>query len=250
MPLVLWGTLTFAHSSSGNSALAQALQPDTATVNQNATASINVLANDVLSAAGGNVLAIAMAPAHGTALVNTNDTPSNIADDTIIYIPTANYTGNDTFSYSVTDMNGATQTVSVTITVNAVALSITTSILNEIAPDSDTGSIVAYGKNGAAPYTFYNLTGPVSAASATGVFTNLPPGTYSVTLTDANGATATASNLIVYPANDLTLTSDTTICAGNPKQLTVSGGGAQYNWTASPPDSTLTPTGAVQNVTP
>ncbi|UMY64383.1 MULTISPECIES: T9SS type B sorting domain-containing protein [unclassified Flavobacterium] len=250
IPFVLWGTLTFAHTTLRGAVVAQALQPDTATVNQNTTASINVLGNDILSAAGGNVMAIAASPTYGTATINTNGTPGTISDDTILYTPYLNYTGTDSFNYSVTDVNGVSQTVSVSITVNPVALSITTSVLNESCPDANNGSIIAYAKNGITPYTFFTLSGQMSATSATGVFTGLEPGTYNVTITSSSGATATASNLIVYPANDLNLTSDTTICAGNPKQLTVSGGGATYAWTSTPTDASLTPGGTIQNVAP
>lgn len=248
LPLAFLASHAYCHTS-GSGGLVQALQPDTATANQNAATSINVLANDVVSAAGGNVMTIATNPAHGTATVNDNGTPA-IADDTIIYVPTANYTGADSFSYTVTDGVGAAQTVTVSITVNAVALSIATNIVHESCPGASDGAIFAYGKNGVFPYTFFNLAGPVTATNTTGEFLNLPPGTYTLTLTDSSGAIATRPNLIVNAASDLIVTSDTTICAGNPKQLSVTGGGT-YAWTASPADPTLTaPTSSNPTVSP
>ena len=50
-------------------------------------------------------------PAHGTAV---------IAEGGILYTPTANYNGTDTFGYTITDRDGKTDTATVSITITPV----------------------------------------------------------------------------------------------------------------------------------
>src|SRR5439155_10010761 len=68
---------------------------DTATTAEDTATTIAVLAND--SDADGDTLTVSLGsqPAHGTAVVN--------ADQTVTYTPAANYNGGDTFTYSVND---------------------------------------------------------------------------------------------------------------------------------------------------
>ncbi|MBW4643463.1 MAG: ExeM/NucH family extracellular endonuclease [Goleter apudmare HA4340-LM2] len=93
---------------------------DTATTDENTAVNINVLAND--SDVNGDPLQLSLvsAPANGVAAVNNNGTPSNFADDFIVYTPNAGYNGSDTFTYAVSDGKGGTATASVAVTVNAV----------------------------------------------------------------------------------------------------------------------------------
>lgn len=83
---------------------------DSATVRNDATVTIAVLAND--SDPDGDTLAIATvgAPANGTA---------TIAGTAITYAPRAGFTGTDTFTYTVRDPSGLTATARVTVTVTA-----------------------------------------------------------------------------------------------------------------------------------
>ncbi len=85
---------------------------DTATVNEDGSVQVNVLAND--SDADGHTLTVtgAGAPAHGSVLVNANGT--------ITYTPTANYHGTDSFQYTVSDGNGGTATGTVNVTVSPI----------------------------------------------------------------------------------------------------------------------------------
>lgn len=84
---------------------------DTATVRNDATVTIAVLAND--SDPDGDALAIAAvgAPANGSA---------TITGSSISYAPRAGFAGIDTFSYTVRDPAGLTATARVTVTVTAV----------------------------------------------------------------------------------------------------------------------------------
>ncbi|MFV9551025.1 Ig-like domain-containing protein [Algibacter sp. PT7-4] len=60
-------------------------------------------------------------PSNGTLLVNDNDTPNNILDDTIIYTPNPNFSGVDSFEYTICDALNTDNcdTALVTITVEA-----------------------------------------------------------------------------------------------------------------------------------
>jgi hypothetical protein len=73
---------------------------DTASLQENQSATINVLANDTSD--GGTIdtasISIVSAPAHGTATAKNGE---------IVYAPTTGYSGTDTFQYSVKDNLGA-----------------------------------------------------------------------------------------------------------------------------------------------
>jgi beta-mannanase len=82
--------------------------PDAATFSEDSGVQINVLAND--SDANGDALTIVSAtqPSNGT---------RTIAGNSITYVPTAGYYGNDSFSYTITD-GSQTATATVTLTRN------------------------------------------------------------------------------------------------------------------------------------
>ncbi len=84
----------------------------------NTPVSIHVLAND--SDNDGDPLTITHVspPANGgTAVVNNNMTPSIPSDDFIVYTPPTDFVGPDTFTYTVDDGHGNTDTTTVTTSV-------------------------------------------------------------------------------------------------------------------------------------
>ncbi len=86
---------------------------DVATTDEDATIyNLNVLGNDI--DVDGDTLSIQGVPTadNGTVVVN--------ADGTISYTPNQNFNGTDTITYIVDDGNGASDTATVTVTVNAV----------------------------------------------------------------------------------------------------------------------------------
>ncbi len=93
---------------------------DTATTDENTAVNINVLANDNDVNSDPLQLSLASTPANGVAVVNDNGTPSNFADDFIIYTPNTGYIGSDSFTYGISDGKGGTATASVSLTINAV----------------------------------------------------------------------------------------------------------------------------------
>jgi len=83
-------------------------QNDTATVVENGSVNIAVLSND--SDVDGDTLSISevTSPENGTATIHGTQ---------ITYTPKSDYTGSDSFSYTVSDGNGSTATATVSITV-------------------------------------------------------------------------------------------------------------------------------------
>ncbi|OFY77184.1 MAG: hypothetical protein A2275_16500, partial [Bacteroidetes bacterium RIFOXYA12_FULL_35_11] len=137
-----------------------------------------------------------------------------------------------TYSVTVTDINNCTATTSVTIS-QPVLLDI--SILATTDPSgfgASDGSATAGATGGATPYTWSWSNGTTSD-----VATGLSSGTYTVTVTDANGCTATTSATIFEPgALQIQLISSTNIscngvCDGT-AEISVSGGvpGYTYLW--------------------
>jgi len=85
-------------------------QNDTATVAEDSSVNIDVLSND--SDVDGDTLSISTvgSPGHGTAVISGTQ---------IHYIPTADYNGSDSFTYTISDGNGGTATATVSVTVTA-----------------------------------------------------------------------------------------------------------------------------------
>ncbi|MDI1317012.1 MAG: hypothetical protein PSU83_06890, partial [Flavobacterium sp.] len=97
------------------------------------------------------------------------------------------------------------------------------------------GSITITGFGGTPPYVNYAINGPVTQNNGTGIFTNLPPGTYSVSITDSTlptALTATLNNIFVGPK--ITVPVASAICIGNTVTLNAAGSPSGYTWTASP----------------
>ena len=68
-----------------------------------------------------------------------------------------------------------------------------------------TGRVTATPSGGTQPYTFWWNSAP---AQITAVATNLPAGTFTVTVTDANGCSATSSVTISQPVTDMEISID------------------------------------------
>lgn len=86
---------------------------DSANASFNTTVTIQVLANDSDVDADTLTLESVAAPAHGTAILSGNN---------ILYTPAINYSGPDTFTYTVNDQQGGIVAATVNITVNITPL--------------------------------------------------------------------------------------------------------------------------------
>ena len=126
---------------------------------------------------------------------------------------------------------GASIVRTITVTVNNIAVSITPTHLTCFAANN--GSAMAFPSGGSSPYGFL-----WSNSSISSTISNLPSGTYTVTVTDAIGCTKTASVIITEPPF-LTACppSSISICQGDTVLLgccSGSGGTPPYSYDWSP----------------
>ena len=113
-------------------------------------------------------------------------------------------------------------------------LMVSYNVTDALCNTANDGSISVSGVGGTLPYT-YSITGPVTLSNATGVFTGVPPGVYTVSVTDSASTpvTATFGNAVVGPS--LTITpSSSAVCLGSSTTLTATGSSNPYTWTSTP----------------
>jgi|GEM_PF-2104478 len=157
------------------------------------------------------------------------------------------------YSVTVTDANGCTTNQSFAVGNNCssgpcdnVTITLSTSITLESCSGND-GRISATASGGIAPYSYTWNTGETGS-----VLTGLTAGDYSVTVTDANGCTATqnisvGSGCSGGPCDNVTITLSETItpesCTGNDGgiSLTTAGGAGPYtySWNTGASGATL-----------
>jgi RHS repeat-associated protein len=186
---------------------------DSATTAEDMPININVLANDTNTADSQLVIRIISAPANGSAVIDLHGSPNDSSDDFINYTPNDNYSGSDSFTYSITDPFGQTSSATVTITVSAVnqppvaggTLAYTTAttavtlnlLTNASDPDTgDTLSVASYtqGQNGSV-----SVSSGVATYTPNYGFTGEDEFTY--TISDGNSHTSIGTaQVIVYPS--------------------------------------------------
>jgi hypothetical protein len=137
-----------------------------------------------------------------------------------------------TYSVTITDANGCTTTSSATITEPATALSASSTSTNVSCNGSSNGTVTVNVNGGTAPYSF-NWGGGVTTQNITG----LVAGTYTVSITDANGCTALTSSTVGTDVSNISVSytsTDITFNGGNDGtiDITVLGGTAPitYLW--------------------
>lgn len=149
---------------------------------------------------------------------------------TITNLPAGNYT------VIVTDAEGCTSQANVNI-VNPGALSAS---MSSIVPvrcfGRNTGALTIGVNGGTPPYTYSWSTAPVQTGATA---SNLPAGSYTVLVTDANGCFTTSSAIIPQPATPLvaSITVPPAGCAGEVWQMfgEATGGTPPYSYQWSPP---------------
>jgi gliding motility-associated-like protein len=147
-------------------------------------------------------------------------------------ITTQNRTGLaiGTYNVTVTDANGCTASVTQTL-MQPTTLGVTNTAVNISCNGGNNGTITTTTTGGTTPYA-YNWGGGITTANRSG----LTAGTYTLTVTDANGCSATTSNTITQPTTLLLSRTITNAnCNGGNNgaiQLTANGGVSPYsfNW--------------------
>ncbi|MEI2301004.1 putative Ig domain-containing protein [Ensifer sp. MJa1] len=201
--------------------------------NVSVTVAANSTANPVtLSLSGGaaDSVAVTAAPSHGTA------TASGTA---ISYAPDPGYSGADSFTYTAANATGTSAPATVTVTVGAPTFAFTPA-----AGALDAGTVGrAYSQsvsvaNGTAPYRYAVSTDALPSGlhfdASSGAITGTPTtdGTYgfTITATDANGATGSAAYTVAIGRQipvvgnvSATVAANST---ANPVTLSLSGGAA------------------------
>lgn len=116
------------------------------------------------------------------------------------------------FAVTVTDANGCTTTTAATV-LDGPQVTVAVTAVDETCNGADNGSItVTNTSGGTMPYTYVWSTTP---ASTNPTISNLAPGSYSVTTTDINGCTATATTSVdAGPNIAVTLSVTDVICFG------------------------------------
>ena len=120
------------------------------------------------------------------------------------------------------------------------ALVLSYSSTSPTCPGLNNGTINGTVTGGSLPYSNFSLSnGTTILTSPTGTFSNLAPGTYTLSISDAF-STVTQPDIILIVPGDLSISSPVTVCAGSPSTLSVSGSTTSYLWSANPADSSLT----------
>lgn len=144
---------------------------------------------------------------------------------------TATNLGSGNYSVTVTDANGCTVTASVTLT-QPTAITVSATQDSVTCFGLSTGSATATASGGTGALTYSWAPSGITSATANG----LAAGNYTVTVTDANGCTATATTTVLQPSALTASTTTTNVaCNGGTNgtaTVTAAGGTPtyQYSW--------------------
>jgi gliding motility-associated-like protein len=138
-----------------------------------------------------------------------------------------------TYTVNVADLNGCPAAISINITEPAMLLSSMGSVVNASCYASTNGSATVVPSGGTIPYSFLWSDGQTGSTA-----TNIGAGSYSVTITDANGCTTTNNTVVTQPTQVITSAGpNDTICLGSSGVVTATAtggaGGYYYAWQPS-----------------
>ncbi len=143
------------------------------------------------------------------------------------------------YTVTVSDANGCRATAATTITQPAALTAIATTVSNEICNGDNMGSANVLAGGGTSPYQY--LWNPSAQTNA--MASGLSAGTYTVTVADANGCTATSIVVITQPP--ILIATTTTLaninCNGGTNgsvSVAVTGGTSPYNYLWNPSSQT------------
>lgn len=128
-----------------------------------------------------------------------------------------------TYTITVRDQNGCTVSATVNVT-QPPALTLTSTHTNVLCFGDSTGIATVVPNGGTPAYSYLWSSNGVTAAS----ISTIPSGSYSVTITDANGCTHDTTIVITQPNSPLVATvavNPVSICEGDTAHLSTSGNG-------------------------
>jgi VCBS repeat-containing protein len=183
---------------------------DVATVNEDGSVIVDVLANDTLTnetisggTTAGTIVSAVTTPANGTA---------TIVSGGIEYTPNANFNGTDSFTYTALTLSGNTATATVTVTVSAVNDATVWSpiLLQAVNEDFTEFSVElnATDPDGAVTYSLGSTNGIVNASVSGSTLTISPIANangheiITVIATQAGATVAYSTTLTVNAVND------------------------------------------------
>ncbi len=143
-----------------------------------------------------------------------------------------------TYTVTVTDNNGCTSTATVTLTQPAAVVPGVTNTSNVSCNGGSNGVITLTTGGGTGSYTYAWSNGQTNA-NATG----LSAGNYSVTVTDANGCTGTASAAITEPTALTVTANGINACSNATATSNAAGGTPNYNYAWNNGQTTANATG-------
>jgi gliding motility-associated-like protein len=258
------GTTTYSYSwapSGGSAATASGLTAGTYTVTvtdlngctKTATATVNDLSGLIASVSsqtnvscfGGNngSVTITASGSTGPYTYSSNGGTTYQASGTFATLTAGSYT------ITAKDANGCTVTVPVTITQPAALAGSITAQTNILCNGANTGSVTVAGTDGTSPYT-YAINGVTFGAS--GTFSSLTAGPYTITVKDANGCTKTVPVTITQPtALTASITSQTNnVCfGGNTASVTITAAGGTAAYSYSLNGAAAQPSGTYSSMT-
>ncbi|WP_368731463.1 IPTL-CTERM sorting domain-containing protein [Delftia sp. K82] len=195
-------TATDANSATGSRAYTFTINAQAPVAGAvSATVAANSSANPItlnLSGGAATSVAIASAASHGTATASGTS---------ITYTPTAGYSGPDSFTYTATNATGTSSPATVSITVSAPTLAVAPASLNA-GLQGTTYSATVSASDGTAPYSYTISSGSLPAGltlnTSTGTISGIPSSSgtssFTVTATDANGATGSRAYSVAVTA--------------------------------------------------
>ncbi len=197
-----------------------------------------------------NVLCNGQCTGSITANVSNGVPPYTYAWNTVPIQNTQTATGlcAGTYSVLITDAQGCTGTGTYTIT-QPTPLTINAAGFPTLCNGNCTGQAIVIPGGGTPGYTFNWMPGNITTASANG----LCAGTYTITITDANGCTMTDTAIVSTPTPITATTSFDTSHCGLPDGLAcaVASGGVgpyTYVWNSVPAQNTSCATGLIAGV--
>lgn len=191
------------------------------TITEPAALSIAISGIANVSCNGGGNGTITVAPFGGTPNYTYSWAPVSSTLPTISNLTAGVYTVN------VTDQNGCAKSISLPVTQPTLLASSLSSSVNPICFGGDGAASVSV-TGGSIPYSYSWSTSPSQTGSTA---QNILAGTYTATITDANGCVTTSSVSITQPSQVITTGGpNTVVCLGNSTTLTASASGGSGNY--------------------